>query len=341
MHQFRNDYCEVAHKAVLEALIKASDEQNVGYGLDKHCQNASRLIKKCFNCPNADVHFFVGGTQTNLTFISYVLKDYEAVIAVKSGHINVHETGAIEATGHKIYTVEGTNGKLYPTDLEKVVKYHCDEHMVKPKLVYISNSTEIGTIYKKEELVALYNKCQKLGLLLFIDGARLACALTSDANDLSLEDIAKYSDAFYLGGTKNGLMFGEALVIVNKDLQADFRYQIKNKGAMLAKGFISGIQFETILKDNLYFEIARGANAMAKLLYEKLISLNLDVDPVYTNQLFVKVNKDLAYKLIDVFGCELWNDLGEKIIIRFVTSFNTKEEDVEEVYIYLKNRWSF
>ena len=336
MHKFRNDYCEIAHDAVLKALIDNKDYQFTGYGLDEHSQNAAKLIKDLFKAPSADVHFLVGGTQTNLAFISYVLKDYEAVVAVKSGHINVHETGAIEATGHKVYTVEAIDGKLTVSELEKAVKYHCDEHMVKPKLAYISNSTEIGTIYKKEELVALYNKCHELGLYLFIDGARLACALTSDANDLEVDDIAKYSDAFYLGGTKNGLMFGEALVIVNKDLQADFRYQIKNKGAMLAKGFICGIQFEAILKDNLYFKIAKNANDTAKLLYEKLISLNLEVDPVYTNQLFVKLKKDLAYKLIEAFGCELWKDLGDKLVIRFVTSFNSRVEDIEEVYDYLK-----
>ena len=337
MHQFRNDYCVIAHEAVINALLENKNKQFVGYGLDENSKNASKMIKDMFKCQSADVHFLVGGTQTNLTFISYVLKDYEAVVAVKSGHINVHETGAIEATGHKVYTVDAIDGKLTPAELEKAVKYHCDEHMVKPKLAYISNSTEIGTIYKKEELVNLFNKCRELGLYLFIDGARLACALTSDTNDLKVDDIAKYCDAFYLGGTKNGLMFGEALVITNKDLQADFRYQIKNKGAMLAKGFISGIQFEAILKDNLYFKIAKNANDMAKLLYERLASLNLEVDPVYTNQLFVKLDKYLAYKLIEAFGCEKWSDLGDKLVIRFVTSFNTKVEDIEEVYDYLKS----
>ena len=337
MHKFRNDYCVIAHDVVLSALIENKEQQFIGYGLDEHSQNAANMIKDIFGCQSADVHFLVGGTQTNLTFISYVLKDYEAVIAVKSGHINVHETGAVEATGHKIYTVEGRNGKLTPADLETTVKYHSDEHMVKPKLVYISNSTEIGTIYSKAELEAIYNYCKDNDLHLFVDGARLACALTSDVNDLKVNDIAKYCDAFYLGGTKNGLMFGEALVITNKNLQADFRYQIKNKGAMLAKGFISGIQFEAILKDNLYFKIAKNANDMAKLLYEKLISLNLEVAPVYTNQLFVTIKKDLAYKLIEAFGCEMWSNLGDKLVIRFVTSFNTKAEDIEEVYNYLIN----
>ena len=336
MHQFRNDYCEICHKSVLDALLKALNEQNVGYGLDYHSLNASKMIKELFNCPKADVHFLVGGTQTNMTMISYILKDYEAVIACKSGHINVHETGSIEGTGHKVYPVEGKDGKIYPEDIKSVLAYHCDEHMVKPRLVYMSNSTETGTIYKKHELVNLYNFCKENDLYLFIDGARLASGLTSKENDLGLEDIASNCDCFYLGGTKNGLMFGEALVIVNESLQKDFRYQIKNKGAMLAKGFISGIQFEAILKNNLYFEIARHANEMAYLLAEKLESLGLLIDKVYTNQVFATVDNKLAQIIIDNFGCELWRDLGTKKVVRFVTSFNTKEEDIEEVYNFLK-----
>ena len=336
MYKFRNDYSEIAHDSVLDALIKAKEEQNIGYGLDHHSANAAKMIKDIFKCPSVDVHFLVGGTQTNMTFISYCLKDYEAVIACKSAHINVHETGSIEATGHKVYTLDGRDGKLYPEDVLKAVSYHSDEHMVKPRLVYISNSTETGTIYKKQELIDLYKVCKENDLLLFIDGARLACALECSENDLEKEDIAKYADAFYLGGTKNGLMFGEALVIVNKDLQIDFRYQIKNKGAMLAKGSVTGIQFEAILKDNLYFEIARNANKMANLLYKYLLDLGYEVDKVYTNQLFVTVNNSLAQKLIDNFGCELWRDLDDRKTIRFVTSFKTKEEDIKALYEFLK-----
>ena len=209
--------------------------------------------------------------------------------------------------------------------------------MVKPRLVYISNSTETGTIYQRSELEKLSKICKDNNLLLFIDGARLACALVSKANDLSASDIAKYADAFYLGGTKNGLLFGEALVIVNKDLQNDFRRQIKNKGGLLAKGFISGIQFETILENDLYLNMAANANNCAKALYDKLVMLGFKPDPVYTNQVFLEVDSALANKIIDNFGCEVWDVKDKTTVVRFVTSFKTKLEDVDEVYNYLLN----
>ena len=207
MHKFRNDYSEIAHEEVINALIKYQDEQNVGYGLDEHSKNAARMIKEIFSCPDADVHFLVGGTQTNMTFISYVLKDYEAVLSATSGHINVHEAGSIEASGHKIICVKTIDAKINLDDLQNVLKKHCDEHMVKPKLVYISNSTETGTIYKKEELKAISKVCKENGLYLFIDGARLGSALTSEVNDVNTSDIKDYADAFYLGGTKKGQLF--------------------------------------------------------------------------------------------------------------------------------------
>ncbi len=336
MKMFRNDYSEICHKRVLEALNDALNEQNVGYGLDKHSENAKKMIQSLIKNDNASVHFLVGGTQTNMTMISYALKDYEAVIAVATGHINVHETGSIESSGHKILTVTGENGKIRPADIKDVIKNHVDEHMVKPKMVYISNSTEIGTIYKKEELEAIYKTCKENNLYLFIDGARLASALTSKDNDLTMEDVAKNCDSFYLGGTKNGLMFGEALVIINDSLKEDFRFQIKNKGAMLAKGFISGIEFEAILKDNLYFEIAKVANDNAYLLSRKLKELGFKVDEVYTNQVFVTCSNDEACFITNNFGCELWRDLGEEKQVRFVTSFSTRKEDVIELYNTLK-----
>lgn len=336
MKMFRNDYSEICHKKVLEALNDALNEQNVGYGLDKHSENAKKMIQSLIKNDNASVHFLVGGTQTNMTMISYALKDYEAVIAVATGHINVHETGSIESSGHKILTVTGENGKIRPADIKDVIKNHVDEHMVKPKMVYISNSTEIGTIYKKDELEAIYKICKENNLYLFIDGARLASALTSKDNDLTIKDVAKNCDSFYLGGTKNGLMFGEALVIINDSLKEDFRFQIKNKGAMLAKGFISGIEFEAILKDNLYFEIAKVANDNAYLLSRKLKELGFKVDEVYTNQVFVTCSNNEACFITNNFGCELWRDLGEEKQVRFVTSFSTRKEDVIELYNTLK-----
>ncbi|MBR1582096.1 MAG: aminotransferase class I/II-fold pyridoxal phosphate-dependent enzyme [Bacilli bacterium] len=335
-YQFRNDYSVLGHEKVLKALYDHRNEQNVGYGLDNHSFEAAKLIKVKFDCNDADVHFLAGGTQTNMVFISSALRPYEAVIACKTGHINVHETGSVEGSGHKIFIVEGRNGKIYPEEIEKAINYNCDEHMVKIKMVYISNSTEIGTIYKAQELKDLRKICDKYGLYLFIDGARLGSALTAKDNDVTPELIGEVADAFYVGGTKNGLLYGEALVIVNKDLQKDFRYHLKNKGAMLSKGFSLGIQFETIMKDGLYFDLAKHANEVAYLLAEGLIKLNVQILPFETNQIFATFNKNDALDLIETYGCEKWIDLGDKITIRFVTSFNTKEEDVKELLNYIK-----
>lgn len=335
-YMFRNDYSELAHERIINALAKYSKEQNIAYGLDYHSENASNKIKEIFGVKNANVHFLAGGTQTNMAFISYVLRPYEGVVCCASGHINVHETAAVEGSGHKVFTVEGKNGKVYPEDVLAALKKNCDEHMVKIKMVYISNSTEIGTIYTKDELKALKKCCDENKLYLFIDGARLGSALTSEDNDCEATDIGKYSDAFYIGGTKNGMLFGEALVIVNKDLQEDFRYHIKNKGAMLAKGYAVGIEFEEAFKDGLYFELAKHANKMAKIIKETFIEKGFAVLPSPTNQLFVTFERNKALEMINKFGCELWEDLGDKITIRFVTSFNTSIENVNELIEYIK-----
>ena len=274
-HQFTNDYSEIAHEKILKAILKERKEQYVGYGLDKHSKNAAKLILKRFAIKNGDVFFLSGGTQSNMAVISFLLKPYEAVLSCNTGHINVHETGSVEGSGHKIVLCQNKDGKITPEDIEKAVFIHNNEHMVKIKMVYISNSTETGTIYSLDELTKIKDTCNKLGLLLFIDGARLAIALTSLANDVSCKDIGKIADIFYVGGTKNGLLSGEAIVFKNKKMSEDFRYHIKNKGAMLAKGFVLGIQFERAFKDNLYFEIAKNANEMAMFIkYERLLSIN-------------------------------------------------------------------
>lgn len=337
-YKFTNDYSELADKRILESLNKYSNEQNIAYGLDVHSSNAANLIRKRFNVPNADVHFLTGGTQTNMTFISYVLRPYEGVIACKSGHINVHETAAVEGSGHKIFTCEGRNGKLYPDDILNALRVCNNEHVVKLKMVYISNSTEIGTIYSKEELTDLRKTCLENDLFLFIDGARLASALTCEQNDLTPEDIGSLCDAFYIGGTKNGLLFGEALVIVNKDLQKDFRYQIKNKGAMLAKGYVVGIQFERAFQDNLYFDLAKKPNALANQLKAYFASKNFKQIDSPTNQVFVTFNKKLAYDVINQFGCELWEENDDDITVRFVTSFTATENNIKEVIDWFEGR---
>lgn len=262
-HRFTNDYSSLCHPKILEDLSKISAEQNVAYGLDKHSLQAESYLKDIFESEKGQVYFLSGGTMTNLLFISYALKPYEAVIALETGHINVHETGAIESTGHKIITVKGKDGKIYPDDILNVLKTYRDEHMVKPRMVYISDSTEIGTIYTRQELVNLSEICKDNDLYFYIDGARLASALTSKDNDVEPGLFGKVCDAFYVGGAKNGLMLGEALVINNPELQKDFRYHIKNKGAMISKGYLIGAIFESAFKDGLYFDIAKATHEMA------------------------------------------------------------------------------
>ncbi|WP_386340688.1 beta-eliminating lyase-related protein [Xanthomonas citri pv. citri] len=237
---FRNDYSEGAHPRLLQALAQASAEQHAGYGTDRHTARAVALIRTAVAQPQADVHLLVGGTQTNLIAISAFLRPHQAVIAVDAAHIATHETGAIEATGHKVLTVPALHDKLTPALIQPVLAVHSNEHMVQPRLVYISNSTESGTIYTRAELDALSRFCRANDLLLYLDGARLGAALTADGNDLDLPAIATLTDAFYIGGTKNGALLGEALVIVNPALQADLRYLIKQRGALLAKGMVLG-----------------------------------------------------------------------------------------------------
>jgi len=235
MYSFLCDYSEGAHPRILDALTRTNLEQKDGYGLDVHCSNAAALIRSEIGREDAEIHFLVGGTQTNFTAISAFLRAHEAVVTVATGHINVHETGAVEATGHKVLTEAAADGKLTPKEIQAALDYHEDEHMVKPKLVYISNSTEIGSIYRKAELVELSRFCRDNNLILYMDGARLGSALASEENDLSLSDIAGLVDAFYIGGTKNGALMGEALVICREELKEDFRYHIKQKGGLLQR----------------------------------------------------------------------------------------------------------
>ena len=233
MYSFRNDYSEGAHPKILEALTQTNLVQTCGYSLDPYCADAAALIRDLCHAPEADVHFLVGGTQTNLVVLDALLASYESVIAAHTGHVNVHETGAIEATGHKVCTVHSPDGKLTPELVDTVVRGHSSEHMVLPRVVYISDTTEVGTVYTKAELTALRDYCDNHGLLLFLDGARLGAALTSPVNDLTLADLARLTDAFYIGGTKNGLLFGEALVMTTP--WSLFRWQMKQRGAIVAK----------------------------------------------------------------------------------------------------------
>ena len=267
IYSFQNDYSEGAHPDILAALQRCNLEQNTGYGLDEHSLRAAQRIKARFGCADADVHFLMGGTQVNQTAIAAFLRPHQAVISAADGHIYVHEAGAIEATGHKILPVASPDAKLTPAGIEAVLAEHGgDEHMVQPKLVYLSNATDMGAAYTLGELEAISACCRQNGLLLYLDGARLGQALMAEGVGLKPEDIARLCDAFYIGGTKNGMLLGEALVIVHDGLKADFRYLIKQRGAMMAKGFVVGLQFEAAFAGALYFDLAAHANAMAARL---------------------------------------------------------------------------
>lgn len=333
---FKNDYSELGHSRILSALNKYSSEQNVPYGLDYHSANAKRYILDIFDSKDGEVFFLAGGTQTNMVFISSCLRHYEGVISCTTGHINVHETAAVEGAGYKIITVPGRDGKLHKEDVEEVMNIYQDAHMVKPAMVYISNSTEIGTIYSHKELKQLHEICKKHHLYLFIDGARLGAAITSNENDLEAREYGSLCDAFYVGGTKNGLLYGEALVINNKELASNFRYHIKNKGAMLAKGYALGIMFEEAFKDGLYFELAKHSNDEAQYLYQALLELKVDVAPSSTNQLFAKFDKKIANHLMKEFGLEKWDETDKYIEVRFVTSFLTSHDDVDTLISEIK-----
>jgi len=329
-YSFRNDYSELAHPQVLQALSAIGSKQFEGYGLDEYSLRAGMLIKKKILDDSADVHFIPGGTHANLIVISAALRPHEAVIAPESGHIFLHEAGAIEATGHKVCVAKGVDGKLRAEDIEAIVAAHDDEHMVSPRLVYISQSTEDGTVYTKAELAAISECCGRNGLYLFIDGARLGAAINSPACDLSYSDIASLADAFYIGGTKNGALFGEAVVICNDGLKRDFRPQIKQKGAMLAKGAAIGAQFEALLNDGLYDELARHANAMAFKLADGIRKKGYGFRyPVETNQIFPVFPAEIAGKLHRLFDFYDWDESGDLTAVRIVTSWATQESIIE------------
>lgn len=332
-YSFKNDYSEGCHPRILEKLLETNLSQQNGYGLDEYCLTAAELIKKKINNPDAAVHFISGGTQANLIVISSMLRPHESVVSASTGHIFTNESGAIEATGHKVHGVLTTDGKLTPKDIQAVLDVHTNiPHQVKQKLVYISNSTEIGTIYSKKELTELSHYCREKNLWLFMDGARLGHALTAETNDLTLEDVAKLTDAFYLGGTKNGALIGEAVVINNKNLQDEFGFHIKQKGAMLAKGRLLGIQFLELLKDNLYFELANHANIQAMKIKKEFRNLGCDfLSETFTNQIFPILKYSQIEKLSKHFDFYIWRKIDEeKAAIRLITSWATEDEIVEK-----------
>ncbi len=342
MIRFNCDYHEGCHPRIMQALVDTNMVQTCGYSEDEYCEDAREKIKEVCNCKDAAVHFLVGGTQANLTVISSILRPHQAALCVKEGHINVHETGAIEACGHKVMALEGKDGKITAEQIREAHKLHWEdgahEHITQPKLVYISNPTELGTIYKKAELEAIRKACDDCNMYLFLDGARLGYGLMSEENDMTIEDIAKNCDVFYIGGTKVGAMFGEAVVICNPALQEDFRYIMKQKGGMMAKGRLLGIQFLELFKDGLYFEISAHAMNMAKLLKSGLAELGYKFyadSP--TNQQFVIVSNKKLKQLDNKYSYEYQMPYDEtSSVVRFCTSWATKEENVRALLADMK-----
>ena len=343
---FNCDYTEGAHPKIIEMLSKTNMEQTVGYGEDEYCRMARELIKSQCKRDDIDVHFLVGGTQANLTVISAALRPHQGVVAAKTGHINVHETGAIEATGHKVIALDcEKSGKLTAKAVEETYLAHWSdethEHIVQPKMVYISNSTENGAVYTKAELAEISAVCKKHGLYLFLDGARLGYALMSEKNDLTLKDICDYCDVFYIGGTKVGALFGEAVIITNSALKEDFRYFIKQKGEMLAKGRLLGIQFYTLFKDGLYFEISKNAiekaNRIAAALKNKGVEFFAQPE---SNQIFPIFSNSVIAKISEKYKTAFWEKIDENSsAIRICTSWATTDENtdrlIEDIILYL------
>lgn len=326
---FRNDYGEGAHPLVMQRLMETNMEHTCGYGLDEYSLRAQELIREKCAQPQAVVHMMTGGTSANMIALSAFMRPYEAAIAAEGGHINVHETGAVEGSGHKVLVAASRDGKVLPEGVRAVCMAHPDEHMVHPRVLYISQSTEVGTVYSKAELEALRAVCDEYGLILYVDGARLGSALTSSECDMTLCDLAALADCFYIGGTKNGMLFGEAMVIVNPALQKDFRYMIKNRGGMMAKGRLCGLMFLAAFEHDDYFAWARHANAMADIIREGMERGGVAFyQKTTSNQVFPVITRAQEKALSERFEFERWCDVDEDhVAVRFVTSWATREED--------------
>ncbi|MCM1173539.1 MAG: low specificity L-threonine aldolase [Blautia sp.] len=337
MIYFNCDYNEGAHEKILERLVQTNREQTEGYGCDEYCRQAEKLILEQCQAEDAAVHFLVGGTQANATVIAAALRTHQGVLAAQTAHIHVHETGAVEAGGHKVLALPSGNGKLTAAQVEEAYRAHImddsHEHIVQPKMVYISQPTELGTLYSLAELEALSAVCRKNELFLFADGARLGYGLTASDNDVTLQDLARLCDVFYIGGTKVGALFGEAVVITNPLLQKDFRYVIKQQGGMLAKGRLLGIQFMTLFENNLYREIAGYANGLAErireTLYQKKIPFLVES---HTNQLFPILPDVVLEKLAQKYCYTYQQRIDEAhSAVRFCTSWATQKAAVDEL----------
>ncbi|MDO4466736.1 MAG: beta-eliminating lyase-related protein [Bacillota bacterium] len=335
---FQNDYGQGCIPEIMDIMVRTRENSYKGYETDEQCQLARELIRAQMPSKDVDVHFIMGGTLANLTMIRSVLRSYEAVVACDTGHINVHEAGSVEATGHKVIAVPHVNGKLTAKAVRKVFDDSMLQygHMAYPKLVYISNSTEVGTVYTREELESLREVCDELNMYLMMDGARLGAALMSGV-DYTLDDIAKWCDLFYIGGTKNGALLGEAIVITNEDLKKNFIFVMKQSGALAAKGWILGQQFIGLFQDNAFFTVAKREVEYAQQIQTIANELKY---PLYirssTNQIFILVSEDEFSYLRDQVAFEVWEKLESGYVIRFVTSWHTTQKEVDQLSIYLK-----
>ncbi len=335
MLHFDSDYMEGAHPSILEALSKINFEQNPGYGTDAYCASAKEKIRKACGCPGADVYFLEGGTQTNSIVITSLLRPWEGVLSADTGHVSLHEAGAIEYHGHKVLTIPNTLGKISASQvrvyMEQFLADANHDHMVFPGMVYISHPTEYGTLYTKEELEQLHSVCREFSLPLFLDGARLGYGLAAADTDVTLETLAKTCDVFYIGGTKVGALFGEAVVVPDPAALPHFFTVIKQRGALLAKGWLLGLQFDCLFSENRYLNISRHALVLAeklkKALLEKGYPLYLDSP---TNQQFVILTKEQKERLSRIATFGFWENLDDgRCVVRFATSWATKEEDID------------
>lgn len=337
MLSFESDYTEGAHPKILEKLCETNMEKLPGYGSDPYCESAKNKIRKACGCPEAEVMFLVGGTQTNATVIDAMLEKYEGVLAVQTGHVSVHEAGAIEYTGHKILELPSHDGKMNAEELEEYLqKFWQDEtheHMVFPGMVYLSHPTEYGTLYSREELKAISVVCQQFHIPLYLDGARLGYGLMSQETDVTLQVVAQYCDVFYIGGTKVGALCGEAVVFTKKNMPKYFMTMVKQHGALLAKGRLLGIQFDALFTDELYFKISKHAILMAQLLKEGFQKRGYEFyleSP--TNQQFIVLENEEMERLKEKVSFGFWEKIDDKhTVVRFATSWATQKEDVDHL----------
>ncbi len=337
---FMNDYSEGCHPAILKALAQSNDGQQTGYGNDEYCYQARDVIRRLADTNDVDVWFVSGGTQANLIVIAAALRPHESVIAASSGHIHIHEAGAVEATGHKINVVEHPEGKVTIDAIQAVLDEHVIiPHMVKPAMVYISNSTEVGTVYTRAELTQLSRFCKQNNLLLFCDGARLGAALASAGSDLQIRDFAELTDVFYIGGTKNGAMFGEAIIIVNDRLKSDFGFHMKQHGALLSKGRFLGIQFLELFRNNLFFELSDHANTMAMNIASAVRKHGFSfLTPPVTNQIFPIFPNSIVEQLNKKYMFYIWKKIDfNQSAVRLVTSWATPKTVVDSFICDLKS----